>query len=235
MQPTINQSVTNMGLFCYTCPKCGGGEKYCGVEEHNTPEEIAENGRCEGGNTCFEEDVIFEHEGKWMEGIYSGYGYASLNASVKTPKTKVFRFVPEEHRWLVVNGSMNTGNSTVIFVPHFYCRSCFEVYKVYEEPEFKHVQLAFKLSPVASNNPKVFIGSTKVNLPPTASTSASPPHPVPAMDAVEKNKPTETKTPPEPVPASKPKPVHKEIQAIIDMYRSKYQTDDRENVIVVIK
>ena len=106
-----------MGLFPYTCPECGGGYHRCGTKHDN--DEGDESIECDGGQCCWEDDVVFPMKQvddtiKYYSGQYSGYG------DVDTRRlNKVFSLEFEEYfeDW--------THQNIEIVTDRFICKSCF--------------------------------------------------------------------------------------------------------------
>ena len=135
-------------MFPYECSKCGGGYKRCGGGEGGTDshdyeyceecEEIKDNCNCkniyftkcycEGGQFCWEQNVMVNVNGKWNKGIYEGYGYVIINASENrklyddTKGEKVFPLCFSKY-WEYWDET--SGENAFLVATEIYCLSCY--------------------------------------------------------------------------------------------------------------
>lgn len=106
-----------MGQFPYECPTCGGGYKRCGTDHSFSSEDDEE---CEGGQFCWNENVIIEinFNGKkiYLKGCkYTGYGNVIL---------------PDHEKFLVHSNEFSeyfihwNHNYPISYCNKFYCEDC---------------------------------------------------------------------------------------------------------------
>lgn len=95
-----------MGMFPYTCGYCGGAYERCGV-----------NKDCEGGQFCWEDDVIILVNGKRFEGVYDGYG------QVETLDHEIY--IPSEFNEFIEEWDLNLTYDPEETQVDIYCRSCY--------------------------------------------------------------------------------------------------------------
>lgn len=102
-----------MGIFPYTCQKCGGGYNRCGNQGNCEPD-------CLGGQMCYEETVVIElANGEIVFGSYSGYGYMTSDAKKNTI------FIPTEFEEFLPDWTFSK-RKKIQLVPTVYCRSCYD-------------------------------------------------------------------------------------------------------------
>jgi hypothetical protein len=105
-----------MGIFPYTCELCGGGYQRCALSEIDE-----EHHDCEGGQFCYEEDVVILVNGKKFDGVYNGYGEVEV--------TDGTIYVPSEFAEYIDGwGTRLTYDRDTTRV-EIYCQSCFHKQK----------------------------------------------------------------------------------------------------------
>lgn len=124
-----------MGQFPYECSKCGGGYKRCGQQEEHVELDCDERQVywCDGGQFCWEDDLVAQIEGTdgetyYIPGTYTGYGYAEfvqdlprseMTKGQETPK-------PLDIYSMEFQEFFDGWGSVKLVAKAFICRSCFE-------------------------------------------------------------------------------------------------------------
>ena len=99
-----------MGYFPYDCEKCGGGDARCG-QGHK---------KCEGGQFCWEDAMVFKVGRTKIQGVYDGYG--RMGISGEDAQKTMF----QGRRGITLNGRNEFELEDVRDKGKIYCLSCFE-------------------------------------------------------------------------------------------------------------
>lgn len=96
-------------MFPYTCEYCGGAYERCGQNDHEN---------CDGGQFCWEDDVVIFVDGERFDGIYNGYG------QVETSDGTIY--IPSEFNEFIDGWGLDLNYDPEEIEVVIYCKSCYK-------------------------------------------------------------------------------------------------------------
>jgi hypothetical protein len=94
-----------MGKFPYTCEKCGGAYQRCAIHSN-----------CQGGQFCWETNVVLLVNGEPKSGEYDGYGRVWVGSEL---------FVPSEFNKFIPNWFLDLNYDWEKTDVKIFCQSCY--------------------------------------------------------------------------------------------------------------